>query len=58
MLNVIIDPTVNLQKFRTLKIYCSFTSITIVIKPGPDIDPIYELGHWVTSLTNGSSVEL
>ena len=45
MLNVIIDPTVNLQKFQTLKIFCSFMSITVVIKPGLDIDPIYELGH-------------
>ena len=56
MLNVIIDPTVNLQKFRTLKTFCSFTSITVVIKPGPDIDPIYELGHWFNQWVIGRTV--
>ena len=29
----------------------------IVIKLGPNIDPVYELIHWVTSSTNGSTVE-
>ena len=29
----------------------------IVIKSGSNVDPVYELGHWVSSSTNGSLVE-
>ena len=31
-------------------------SLGIVIKPGPDIDPVYEPSHWITSSTSGSTV--
>ena len=30
---------------------------SIVIKSGPDVDPVYELGHWVTGSTSGSLIE-
>ena len=29
------------------------SNIVVVIKPGLDSDPVYELGNWVTSSTSG-----
>ena len=34
------------------------TLACIVIKLGSDVNPVYELSHWVTGSTNGSSIEL
>ena len=33
------------------------SNIVVVIKPGLDNDPVYELGNWVTSSTSGLPVE-
>ena len=33
------------------------SNIVVVIKPGLDSDPVYELGNWVTSSTSGLPVE-
>ena len=33
------------------------SNIVVVIKPGLDSDPVYELGNWVTSSTSGLLVE-
>ena len=30
--------------------------LSIVIKSRPDVDPVYEPGHWITSLTSRSIV--
>ena len=35
----------------------SIVYILLLIKSGPDIILVYELGHWVIGSTNGSPVE-